>query len=111
MEGVVNAISLYLERGPHTFHSVHSGRQRTLRRRRAGPGSAISSTFPASEPTLHRPLRIRSRGEGELAVQAAFRDATIIRPTVMFGPDDGFLNTMLTLLGWVGGHGLGRFAI
>jgi len=41
---------------------------------------------------------IRSRGEGELAVQAVFPGVTIVRPTVMFGPDDAFLNTMLMLL-------------
>jgi uncharacterized protein YbjT (DUF2867 family) len=33
---------------------------------------------------------IRSRGEGEAAVQAAFPGVVIIRPAVMFAPDDGF---------------------
>src|SRR5207302_10951383 len=43
-------------------------------------------------------LYIRKRGEGELAVRAAFADATLIRPAVMFGPDDSFLTTVLELL-------------
>jgi len=43
-------------------------------------------------------LYIRSRGEGELAVQAAFANAIIIRPAVMFGEDDAFLNTLVRLL-------------
>ena len=43
-------------------------------------------------------LYIRKRGEGELAVRAAFADALIIRPAVMFGPDDAFLTTILKLL-------------
>jgi uncharacterized protein YbjT (DUF2867 family) len=38
-------------------------------------------------------LYIRKRGEGELAVRAAFADALLIRPAVMFGPDDSFLMT------------------
>jgi len=42
---------------------------------------------------------IRRRGEGELAVRAAFADATLIRPAVMFGSDDSFLTTILGLLG------------
>ena len=33
---------------------------------------------------------IRSRGEGEAAVQAAFPGAVIIRPAVMFAQDDSF---------------------
>jgi NADH dehydrogenase len=41
---------------------------------------------------------IRKRGEGELVVRAAFPDAIIIRPAVMFGPDDAFLTTVLKLL-------------
>jgi uncharacterized protein YbjT (DUF2867 family) len=72
-----------------------SGRQRTWRRRRVGPGLGISCTFPASELTLHRLLRTFAVA---LAVQAGFPDATIVRPTVMFGLDDAFLNTMLMLL-------------
>jgi uncharacterized protein YbjT (DUF2867 family) len=38
------------------------------------------------------------RGEGQLAVRAAFADALLIRPAVMFGPDDAFLTTILRLL-------------
>jgi uncharacterized protein YbjT (DUF2867 family) len=41
---------------------------------------------------------IRSRGEGEAAVQTAFPGVVIIRPAVMFAPDDGFLTTILGLL-------------
>jgi uncharacterized protein YbjT (DUF2867 family) len=43
-------------------------------------------------------LHIRKRGEGELAVRAAFADATLIRSAVMFGPDDAFLTVILNLL-------------
>jgi uncharacterized protein YbjT (DUF2867 family) len=38
---------------------------------------------------------IRSRGEGEAAVQTAFPGAVIIRAAVMFAPDDAFLTTIL----------------
>ena len=48
----------------------------------------------AASPSLY----VRKRGEGELAVQAAFADALLIRPAVMFGPDDSFLTTIITLL-------------
>ena len=39
------------------------------------------------------------RGEGEIVVRDAFADTALIRPAVMFGPDDAFLTTILKLLG------------
>ena len=45
----------------------------------------------------HAPY-IRSRGEGEAAVQTAFPGAVIVRPAVMFAPDDAFLTAILRLL-------------
>ena len=40
---------------------------------------------------------IRSRGRGELVVQQAFPDATIIRPSAMFGPGDALFGTLADL--------------
>jgi NADH dehydrogenase len=34
----------------------------------------------------------RTKGEGELAVRTAFPDATIIRPSLVFGPEDNLTN-------------------
>jgi NADH dehydrogenase len=34
----------------------------------------------------------RTKGEGEAAVRKAFPDATIIRPSLVFGPEDGLTN-------------------
>ena len=41
---------------------------------------------------------IRARGRGEQAVRAIFGGATVIRPAVLFGLDDRFLNTLIKLL-------------
>ena len=41
---------------------------------------------------------IRSRGEGEAAVQTAFPGAVIVRPAVIFASDDAFLTTILRLM-------------
>lgn len=39
----------------------------------------------------------RTKGEGELAIRDAFPDATIIRPSVVFGPEDEFTNRLAAL--------------
>jgi NADH dehydrogenase len=41
---------------------------------------------------------IRSRGKGEAAVLDAFPSAKLVRPAVMFGPDDAFLTPLLAML-------------
>jgi uncharacterized protein YbjT (DUF2867 family) len=95
----VNAVSLYVERGRETFHSVHveAAQRVAVQARRAGVERLLQLSgigADARSPSLY----IRKRGEGELAVWAAFADAIIVRPAVMFGPDDAFLTTILDLL-------------
>jgi len=40
----------------------------------------------------------RTKAEGEAAVHAAFPGATILRPSVVFGPDDKFVNMFASLI-------------
>jgi len=95
----VNAVSLYVERVRETFHSVHveaAGRIAALAHR-AGLARLVQvSGIGAGAQS--KSLYIRKRGEGELAVRAAFAEATLIRPAVMFSADDAFLTTILALL-------------
>src|SRR6266403_1642178 len=97
--GVVNAVSLYLERGQETFHSVHveAAQRVAAQAHQAGVERLVHASgigADAASPSRY----IRKRGEGELAVRAAFADALFVRPAVMFGPDDAFLTTILKLL-------------
>src|SRR3984957_11725836 len=97
--GVVNAVSLYVEHGEETFHSVHveAAQRVAAQALRAGVDRLIHiSGIGADAASQSR--YIRKRGEGELAVRAAFGDALFVRPAVMFGPDDAFLTTILRLL-------------
>ena len=89
---VVNAVSLYLERGQQTFQSVHvkaAGRVARLAQA-AGVERLLHVSGVGSDATAASPY-IRSRGQGELVVRKEFPAATLIRPTVMFGRGDAFL--------------------
>jgi NADH dehydrogenase len=98
-QAVVNAVSLYVEHGSETFRSLHvtaAGRVAQLARE-AGVDRLVHVSgigADAASPSLY----IRSRGQGDEAVRSAFPAATLIRPCVMFGPDDAFLTTILSLL-------------
>jgi NADH dehydrogenase len=86
--GVVNAVSLYVERGPETFHSVHveSAQRLAAQARRAGAERLVHLSGIGADAASPSPY-IRKRGEGELSVRAAFDDAFVVRPAVMFGPE------------------------
>ena len=97
--GVVNAVSLYAEHGSDTFHAIHVKAARTIAQaaREAGVERLIQVSGIGAD-TASPSLYVRKRAEGEHAVRAAFVDAAVVRPAVMFGPDGGFVTTVLDLM-------------
>lgn len=99
VHGTVNAVSLYVERGHETFDAVHvQAAARLADQARAAGVERLVQVSGIGADTASASRYIRKRGEGEAAVRAAFPDATILRPAVMFAPDDAFLTTVLGLL-------------
>jgi NADH dehydrogenase len=97
--GVVNAVSLYVERGAQTFRSVHvEAAARLARHAREAGVSRLIHVSGIGADARSRSSYIRARGEGEDAVRAAFPSATIVRPAVMFGADDSFLSPLTRLM-------------
>ena len=99
VEGVVNAVSLYVESGQQTFHSVHVTAAARVARlaREARVARLIHVSGIGSDAGSHSPY-IRSRGEGEIAVREMFPAATLIRPSVMFGRGDAFITPVAAML-------------
>ena len=97
--GAVNAVSLYMEHGGETFRSVHvlAAERVASEAQRAGVKRLVHVSGIGADPASPSSY-IRSRGEGEASVRNAFAGAIIVRPAVMFGPDDAFLTTLLYLL-------------
>jgi uncharacterized protein YbjT (DUF2867 family) len=97
--GAVNAVSLYVERGRETFDAVHVEAAARVARlaRENGVERLIHVSGIGADPASSAPY-IAARGRGEISVQQAFPGAILIRPAVMFGPDDAFLTTVVRLL-------------
>ncbi|MBK0400154.1 complex I NDUFA9 subunit family protein [Limibaculum sp. M0105] len=95
----VNAVSLYLESGDTTYNAIHveGARRLAMAATAAGLGGLVHLSGIGADASSRSPY-IRSRADGEMAVRAAFPDATILRPSVMFGADDAFLNTLIRIL-------------
>ncbi len=96
---VVNAVSLYVESGgKNSFEAVHvKGAGRVARLSHAAGIrqlvliSGIGAS--ASSPSAY----VRARARGEESVRAVFRDAIIMRPSVMFGPRDALIANLARL--------------
>lgn len=97
-DAVVNAVSAYVEKGGLTFETVHvQGAEMVAREAgRLGVARLVLVSGIGADPQS-RSLYIRSRGRGELAVQQAFQDVTIVRPSAMFGAGDALFGTLADL--------------
>lgn len=97
-DAVVNAVSAYVEKGGVTFESVHEEGAKTVAREASAAGVArlVLVSGMGADAESRSPY-IRARGRGELMVKQAFPDATIIRPSAMFGPGDALFGTLVEL--------------
>ena len=97
-DAVVNAVSAYVEKGGVTFEAVHvQGAEMVARSAsRLGVARLVLISGLGADPQSRSPY-IRSPGRGELAVQQAFPDATIVRPSAMFGPGDALFGTLANI--------------
>jgi uncharacterized protein YbjT (DUF2867 family) len=92
---VVNAVSLYVEKGDLTFQVVHvQGAERLARCAKAAgverfvhvSGIGVDANSPSAF--------VRARARGEEVVRNAFEQATIVRPSVMFACGESFLKAL-----------------
>jgi uncharacterized protein YbjT (DUF2867 family) len=98
---VVNAVSLYVEkpRAGLSYRGIHEDGAAQLARCAARSGAArvvLISGLGADARAASR--FIAARGRGEALTNEAFPGATIIRPSVMFGPGDSFFNSLAGVL-------------
>ncbi|MBV8455919.1 MAG: complex I NDUFA9 subunit family protein [Acetobacteraceae bacterium] len=98
VEGVVNAVSAYVEKGDVTYTAIHvqGARNIALACERQKISRLIHISGIGADPASPSAY-IRARGQGEQEVGKAFAQATILRPSVMFGRDDAFLNALVAL--------------
>ena len=92
---VINTVGHYVENGRATFDAVHGqGALHVARQaQQAGAKRLIHISGLGADPASDSPY-VRARGIGEVLVKGAFDGVTFFRPSVIFGPDDAFFNTL-----------------
>jgi uncharacterized protein YbjT (DUF2867 family) len=100
-DAVVNLIAI-LHGTQEAFQRTHVQLPQKLARACAATGvrrlvhvSALGADM--RNPDVAPSLYLRSKGHGEVALHEAALDLTVLRPSVMFGADDKFLNTFARL--------------
>lgn len=90
---VVNLVGILAERGRATFQGIHAEGAGRVARAATAAGAARLVQISAIGASVGNPsLYARSKAAGEQAVHEACPAATILRPSVVFGPEDHFFN-------------------
>jgi len=96
-DAAINLVGILTEAGAQTFDAVQAAGASAVAKAASAAGARMVhvSAIGADENSLSR--YARSKAAGEKAVLAAVPSATIMRPSIMFGPEDQFTNRFAAL--------------
>ena len=92
-DAVVNLVGILHEGGPQKFEAVQAEGAKTIAEEaaRAGARHLVQISAIGADANSDSAYA-RTKAAGEAAVRQAFPDATILRPSIVFGAEDGFFN-------------------
>jgi NADH dehydrogenase len=97
-EAAVNLVGILYESGKQRFDTLHAQAAGTIARcaRAQGVRGLVHVSALGARPDSTS-LYARSKAAGEAAVREAFPAAAILRPSLLFGPEDDFFNRFAAL--------------
>ncbi|OSQ40298.1 complex I NDUFA9 subunit family protein [Thalassospira mesophila] len=97
-DGVINLVGVLYERGASSFMNMHVLAAKNIAEasKAAGVKTFVHMSALGANKNPHS-LYATSKLAGEKAVRAAFPEAVIFRPSVVFGPEDNFLNKFASM--------------
>ncbi len=92
-DAVANLVGILYESGKHTFQAVHVEGAKRVAAASAQAGVQNLVHVSAIGADAGAPARYaKSKAAGETAVLSAFPKASIVRPSIVIGPEDDFFN-------------------
>lgn len=95
---VVNTVGLYVETDVNSFPAVHVTGAREIALQSAGTGARLVHISGIGADPGSESHYVAARAAGERGVRDAAPNAVILRPSVLFGPEDAFLCSLLNLV-------------
>jgi len=94
---VINLVAILHESGRQRFDAIHSFGARAVAEAARAAGASLVHVSAIGADAKSPAHYARSKAAGEQAVQETLPDAVIFRPSIMFGPEDGFFNRFATM--------------
>ena len=97
-DAVINLVGILFPSGKQTFEAVQDEGARHVAEaaREAGAGTLVHVSAIGADPEAASAYA-RSKARGEAAVREVFPGAVILRPSIVFGPEDDFFNRFAAL--------------
>ncbi|OJF90561.1 complex I NDUFA9 subunit family protein [Pararhizobium antarcticum] len=89
---VINCVGILFESGRNTFDSVQAFGARAVAEAARAVGAKMTHVSAIGADADSESVYARTKGRAEKAVLDTVPDAVILRPSIVFGPEDGFFN-------------------
>lgn len=89
---VVNCVGLLLESGRNSFDAVQEFGARAVAEAARSVGASLTHVSAIGADASSASAYAKTKGRAEDAIRSIVPDATIVRPSIVFGPEDDFFN-------------------
>jgi NADH dehydrogenase len=100
-DAVINLVGILFETGGRKFQALHvEGATNVAEAARAAGAKRLTHISALGADANGKADYARTKGQAEAAVRAAFPGAVVIRPSIVFGSGDNFLNRFAAMATW-----------
>jgi uncharacterized protein YbjT (DUF2867 family) len=96
-DAVVNLVGILFERGRQRFSTIHSEGAANVARAAKAHGARMVHVSAIGADENATSAYARSKAAAERLIREIVPEATIMRPSIMFGPEDNFFNLFASL--------------
>src|SRR5260370_32511215 len=98
-DAVINLIAILTETSTQTYRAIHvEGARRVALAAQNHRAMRLIHISALGASPISPAISDRTKAEGEEAVRAAFPQATIVRPSLVFGEDDHFFSRVTAMI-------------